>query len=405
MDGPVFRNLTMDHPLKITCVFLVAIAALAGPAPGQVVEPPPPPVAPPHDDANSQPTSMPTVVLKPGERSDIVFDSLTYDWGREKGNSTVRHDYVFTNAGNGTLEILNVRPSCSCTVAGEFNRIVEPGQTGHIPVEVATGKHNGRMTKTINVETNCEGDKKTVTLTIEGDVWQVIQIEPPSAAFAQLEQQAEAEKVIKIQSNIDAPLELIDLASSNKTFGVSLREKVPGKLYELVVKAIPPFSPGSNSGRITLKTNYPEFPTIEIHAYAYSPELVEVTPPTINVPLGSRTPVKRQVQITNHHTKPFKISNPQATPPGVKCTLTEMQPGKKYQLVVDFPAGFKAALTGDKVSVKTDIETMPVVNIPITMQGGSASSPLPGMVAPRPANPSASPPAGGDANSPASVQP
>src|SRR4029079_8601674 len=208
------------------------------------------------------------------------------------------HDFVFTNAGNGTLEILNVKPSCSCTVAGEFSRIVEPGQTGRIPIEVATGKHTGHMNKTINVETNCDSEKKNVTLTIQGEVWQVIQIEPQAAAFNQLEQQVEVEKVIKIQSNIDAPLELADLESSNKTFGVSKTEKVPGKVYELVVKAIPPFSPGSNSGRITLKTNYPEYPTIEIQAYAFSPELVEVTPPTITVPLGSRTPVKRQLQIT-----------------------------------------------------------------------------------------------------------
>ena len=386
-------------------VYLIPIVLVAGRAPGQVVEPPTPPAADSHDHPTSAPTSMPTVVLKPGERSDIVFDELVHDWGRAKGATTLRHDFVFTNAGNGTLEILNVRPSCSCTIAGEYSRIIEPGQTGRIPVELATGKHNGRMTKTINVETNCDSEKRTVTLTMQGDVWQVIQIEPAAAAFNQLEQQVEVEKVIKIQSNVDAPLELIDLASSNKTFGVSLREKIPGKVYELVVKAIPPFSPGSNSGRITLKTNYPEYPTLEIHAYAFSPELVEVTPPAISVPFGSRTPVKRQVQITNHHTKPFKISNPQSTQTGVKCTLTEMQPGKKYQLVVEFPAGFKAALTGDKVSIKTDVESMPVVSIPITMQGGSSSGPLPGMVAPRAPNPPAPPVASGDSNSPTNVKP
>lgn len=393
----------MARGIKIIYVYLIPLSVFVAPVPAQVVDPPPPPAAEPHPPATSTPTSLPTVVLKPGERSDIVFDELTYDWGKAKGNSTIRHDYVFTNAGNGTLEILNVRPSCSCTIAGEYSRIVEPGQTGRIPVEVATGKHNGRMTKTINIETNCDSDKKTVTLTIQGDVWQVIQIEPPSAAFNQLEQQAEAEKVIKIQSNVDAPLELIDLASSNKTFGVTLNEKVPGKVYELVVKAIPPFSPGSNSGRITLKTNYPEYPTIELTAYAFSPELVEVTPPTIGVPLGSRTAVMRRVQIRNHHSKPFKISNPQATHPGVKCTLAEMQAGKTYQLTVEFPVGFKAALTGERVTLKTDIEAMPTVSIPITVQGGSSGGPLPGMVAPR--KPAPSPPAPPAANGDASAPP
>jgi hypothetical protein len=289
----------------------------------------------------------------------------------------------------------------------EYSRIIEPGATGKIPVELATGTHVGRMTKTINVETNCEGEKKTVTLTMQGDVWQVIQLEPANVAFNRLEEQVETEKVLKIQSNVDAPLELADLASSNKTFVPTLREKVPGKIYELVVKAVPPFSPGANTGRITLKTNYPEKPTLEIHAYAFAPEIVEVTPPSITVPMGSLKPLKRKVQVKCHQGKPFKISNPQATQAGVKCQITELQPGKVYELVVDFPPGFKAAPTGERVTIKTDNEQMPLVNIPITMQGGSSIGPLPGMVRPqaKPAAPVAQPDAGAAAATTQTAQP
>jgi len=367
----------MIRRVILTIAFILTAAAVSQRAVGQVL-----PEPPKTEPESNPPASQPTVVLKPGEKPFIEFESMAFDWGKAKGHTTVRTDFIFKNIGNGTLEILNVKPACSCTVPQEYTRIVEPGGTGHIPVELATGKYSGRVTKTINVESNCEGDRKTITLTMQGEVWQVIQVEPPSASFGRLEQQVETERVIKIQSNIDAPLELADVESSSKTFTVTHREKEPGKVYELVVKAVPPFSPGSNSGRITFKTNYPEFPTMELQAYAYAPELVEVTPPTITVPLGSRTPIKRKVQIRNHHTKPFKVSNPQATQPGVKCTLTELQAGKAYELVVEFPAGFKAAVAGERISFKTDIENMPTVNIPITMQGGTSLGPLPGMVAP-----------------------
>jgi len=384
-----------------TFAYIMLAAFSAAGARGQLL-PEPPPVDPDPGQPTTLPTTQPTVVLKPGEAPYIDFETMAFDWGRAKGHTVVKTDFVFTNRGNGTLEILYVRPACGCTVAGEYTRIVEPGKTGHIPLELSTGKYNGRVTKTINIESNCEGDRKTVTLTMQGEVWQVIQIDPPNASFGRLEQQVETERVIKIQSNIDAPLELIDLESSSKTYPVTLREKEPGKVYELVVKAVPPFSPGSNSGRITFKTNYPEFPSIEIQAYAFAPEIIEVTPPTISVPLGSRTAIKRQVQIRNHHTKPFKVSNPQPTQPGVKCQLTEMQPGKVYQLVIEFPPGFKAAVAGERISFKTDNELMPTVNVPITMQGGSSFGPLPGMVAPTERRPTPTPPA---APPPDKVQP
>lgn len=58
-----------------------------------------------------QQVPKPTVVLKPGEKPGIKFDTLVYDFGRIRAGSDVVHDYWFTNTGNGPLEILQVKPS------------------------------------------------------------------------------------------------------------------------------------------------------------------------------------------------------------------------------------------------------------------------------------------------------
>ena len=55
-------------------------------------------------------TPTPTVTLKPGEIPKIQFDTPIYDFGRVKAGGDVEHDYWFTNSGNGTLEILAVKP-------------------------------------------------------------------------------------------------------------------------------------------------------------------------------------------------------------------------------------------------------------------------------------------------------
>lgn len=51
----------------------------------------------------------PTVVLRPGEVPILKFDSSVFDFGRVRAGTPVKHDFVFTNTGNGTLEILKAK--------------------------------------------------------------------------------------------------------------------------------------------------------------------------------------------------------------------------------------------------------------------------------------------------------
>jgi hypothetical protein len=39
----------------------------------------------------------------------IKFDSLVFDFGRVRAGTPVQHDFVFTNTGNGALEILKAK--------------------------------------------------------------------------------------------------------------------------------------------------------------------------------------------------------------------------------------------------------------------------------------------------------
>jgi len=80
--------------------------------PAQAVQPQPPPPAPASQAVKpGQPqVPPPTVVLKAGEVPGIAFKEPTYDFGRVRSGTDVTHDFVFTNTGNGPLEILQVKP-------------------------------------------------------------------------------------------------------------------------------------------------------------------------------------------------------------------------------------------------------------------------------------------------------
>src|SRR5262249_8072316 len=65
----------------------------------------------------------------------IQFSTPTFDFGKVEAGTAIKHDFIFTNTGNAVLEIRDVKPSCGCTTAGQWDRLVQPGKTGSIPVK------------------------------------------------------------------------------------------------------------------------------------------------------------------------------------------------------------------------------------------------------------------------------
>lgn len=77
-------------------------------------QPAPPTTAPGRQPATAprkdEGVPKPTVVLKPGEIPAISFPEAAWDFGRVKAGTELTHEFVFTNTGNGPLELLQVRP-------------------------------------------------------------------------------------------------------------------------------------------------------------------------------------------------------------------------------------------------------------------------------------------------------
>src|SRR5262249_52947955 len=84
----------------------------------------------------------------------IEFAGTTFDFGRVESGEPVKHNFVFTNTGNALLEIRDVHPGCGCTTAGAWDKQVEAGKTGVIPVQFNSGGYGGRITKSVYVTCN-----------------------------------------------------------------------------------------------------------------------------------------------------------------------------------------------------------------------------------------------------------
>src|SRR5436190_16675626 len=128
-------------------------------------------------DASAQTTNS-----APVSGPKIQFAEPTFNFGKVDSGQAVKHEFVFTNVGNQRLEITEARPSCGCTTAGKWDKEVEPGKTGVIPVEFNSSGYAGSVTKAVTVVCN-DPANPSVTLYLIGTIWKPIDVTPQMAIF------------------------------------------------------------------------------------------------------------------------------------------------------------------------------------------------------------------------------
>ncbi len=316
---------------------------------------------------SSSPPPVATVARPETSGPRIEFGGTVFDFGKTNAGEVVRHDFVFTNTGTATLEIKDVRPGCGCTTAGSWDKTVEPGKSGAIPLQFNSTGFGGSVTKSATVICNDPG-KSNVVLQITGTVWRPIDVTPMMAVFnVSSESQTNETKVVRIVSNLEEPVTLSDLQCSNRSFQAELKTVRPGKEFELHITAVPPFNSSPIIAPVTLKTSSPGMPAINVSAYVMVQQPVTVAPEQIMLPSGPlAAAMSLTVAIRNNGTNSLGLSDAHVNFPGAEVRVKETQPGRLFSLMVNFPAGFQIKPDQKvEVSVKSNHPKLPLIKVPV----------------------------------------
>ena len=336
---------------------LVAAGTLAGGAHGLTQTKSPP----------STRATTPAATASANSGPRIKFASNEFDFGKISAGELVRHDFVFTNTGTALLEITDVRPGCGCTTAGTWDRRVQPGKTGVIPLQFSSSNFDGKVTKSATVSCNDPGNSNVV-LQITGTVWKPIEVSPPMAMFkVSDEPQTNETRVVRIVNNLEQPLTLSEPECPNHVFQAELKTVKQGKEFELRITAVPPFSSPSINGLVTLKTSSPRMPTINVSAYLVVQRAVMVIPNQITLPAGPLTaPINRYITVRNYATNALAVSDASINVPGAEVSVRETQPGRMFSLLVKFPAGLQIKPEQKiEVTAKSDHPKYSLITVPV----------------------------------------
>lgn len=319
--------------------------------------------------ADSSPTAVPDQPRGP----TISFESTVFDFGKINSGESVTHSFVFTNTGNQVLEILRVQPGCGCTTAGTWDKRVEPGAKGSIPLQFNSTGFSGRVSKSATVHCN-DSAHSNVVLQLTGTIWKPIEVTPSLAMFSFSEEgQTQQTKTLRIVNNLEESVELSDLVCTNASFKVALETVSPGKEFSLNITAVPPFRPGSTVAQIQLKTSSSKTPSLQVTTYAVVQPVVAVSPEQLWIPSdGLNSPLKSTVVIRNSSKEALSLSAPKISVPGVEVQFREVEPGHLFNLDVIFPKGFRLEPGQPaQITVQSSHPRFPILRIPVIQQQGS----------------------------------
>ncbi len=325
------------------------------------------------------------------EKPDIEFETPTHDFGRAESGSVLEYVFTFKNTGTGTLRIEKITSKCGCFVAESFDRVVEPGESGKIPVRFETRRFRGKVSKPMFASTNVP-EKKMVKFFMEGEIYDAIAIEPKSASFGASLTNTQESKYITLTNNLEEKIEIKSVKLIGDGFGVKLQVHEPGRRFVLEVSTSPPLVYGVNRASIEVVTNAKKYSKLEILAAAYVPPPIMVTPSSVQLAPVSRSKIRRTAFVRHSMARPFEVLDvrilgaeagletpvaPRESKKVANGLLTETAGGlsvrvirdkdekRGYRLVVDVPRDYPLGKEGLSIVIDTNSAEYPKISVPI----------------------------------------
>jgi hypothetical protein len=224
--------------------------------------------------------------------AQVRFASEEFNFGRVWTGDRVEAEFRFTNPGAQTLEIAEVKPGCSCTQAGPFDRFVLPGKSGRVILRLDTTGMSGPVRRQTLVTTKNAIPTK-VMLLLNGEVAPLAEVEPREIIFGRLESgQLPVSRTVRVTSRLSEPLRILSCASTVPEFKATCQEKKAGSVFEVTVATNARLAPGAYTGMLRLQLASPSSRTIAIPLSAWVQNALDIQPRELSVPVG---PLKKEL--------------------------------------------------------------------------------------------------------------
>ena len=340
-------NRRKDMKIKIICVLFAAVLfCQPGFSQGEPPVPGPAP-APAADKGAGAPKA--------------VVPEKSFDAGTVIKGETFKHEFTIENTGSAPLEILSVKPGCGCTTP-EYDRKIEPGKKGRISLAVNTTAFVGSIKKSTAVKTN-DPDNASFDLFMKATVKAMIEVQPSeNQAFGIVRKGEKIERDYKLNSSEGTPFKVTEIQCTDNFLKHNLNMAPDGKSGVLTVTVPEDHPLGVINAHLTLKTDHPKQPMVELNAYATVREDLAIDPAVIHFGnIGStffrgdpgNSSWVRYFTLYDDTGTPIQIKGVRSTYYGAKVSYEQIEAGKRYLIKVQLLPAAKDGEIDGKIILET----------------------------------------------------
>lgn len=295
----------------------------------------------------------------------IACDNATFDFGSQDNSATVKHTFIIKNDGVSTLNIARVKPACGCTVANISSKVLEPGQTAEITASLSLKGRTGRQTKPMTVYSN-DPAQPQFRLTLQGDAVSEVTISPTAVSLGSLEEGQQVTRDVSIKNSSTTPLNITKVEASNNTVTHELVTIKEGFEYTIKVTNSKFLPPGRITDSLTISTDNAKMPTQRVSVYGTVLDKITISPNPLVIPESKTAPVSRKLYIRGGSVTAFNILSAEWPESDAKVSVENLGP-RGFTVSLD-NINAVADLNGSSIILKTDVEGMEEVKVPVQIR-------------------------------------
>lgn len=254
------------------------------------------------------------VVLVAGRHSTVQaqpklhIPHTTLDAGQLWAGDKLRAKFRFPNDGDKPLIIREVLDSCAGNCPGPRNIRIDPGATWAWEAALRTDKLRSNFSKSTLVRTN-DPANPDVRVVMTGSCTRPIDMNPANVFFSRVTGDEPITKHVAITNHRADMLRLaLPPTDPESPYRYRLRERVPGREFDLAVTIDPPFEPGIHREILSMDYNADEIEWPRCRVAFVDGQPVHISPAELALIAADRGRTI-QFDIINHGKRPVTLNS------------------------------------------------------------------------------------------------
>jgi hypothetical protein len=239
---------------------------------------------------------------------------IVHDFGTVPKGTLLVHKFTITNIYDVPMQIIDVRKSCSCLEAIPPAQVLQPHESAELTVTMNTDRFTGANAQTFFITFGPQF-VSTAVLQLKATSRADVTLTPGLVNFGVVAQGSQPTQTVNVKyAGKQRDWKIVGVVPSDGPIDVQLSDagrsgllSLGGPEYRVTVTLKPDAPPGAIDELISLKTNDPSAPLLQVSVSGVVQAPITVAPSTVrfdNVKVDGPGAVQR---VTIRATKPFKI--------------------------------------------------------------------------------------------------